>query len=185
VITEVKLEFTPAYDVEVLNDFPGTSGSRVLYIPPGSPKGGRDGLPVRIKPTGDAPWIGIFAFGTQSGVGYRQIVSCPNPDEICVIAAGAAYVVNVREPTICNEVSLRSVSDVRQVIDRRILLFADSVSLLAWGDNGLAWKSTRLAHDGVRIDEVRHEIVSGRGWDPSIPGEVHYRVNLADGLVIN
>ena len=181
---QVELAFAPAYDVEVLYDFPGTGDARVLYIPPASGRGGRDGIPVRITPRGESPWIGIFAFGTPSGVGCRKIVSCPRSEEVCVVAAGAAYVVNVRDPSDCRTLTPLSVSDVRPVINHRVLLLADSTGLLAWGDQGLAWQCKRLAPDRIVIDNVDQDTVSGRGWDPSIPGHVHYRVRLVDGAVI-
>lgn len=184
-LAEAKFGFPAAYDVQLLDEFPATGEGRVLYVPPPGTRGGRDGMPVRITPDNGAPWIGIFAFATTDGSGYRQIASCPHPDQLCVVAGGAAYVVNVRETSTWWEVTPLYVGDVRQVVDRRILLFADSVSLLAWGENGLLWKTTPLAMDRVAIDEVGRDFVSGRGWDASIPGYIQYRVRLDDGLVVD
>src|SRR5690606_29175711 len=98
------------------------SRNRRLFYPEGSEKGGHDGLNLHVAPYESEEWIGTFAFG---GFGPRSITgvyTTPNPAELCVIAEGQAYRVDVRYPQTCDCLSIVPVLAVRSSAKHRLLI---------------------------------------------------------------
>src|SRR5258705_13453288 len=96
--------FAPAFSFETDPEFPGSGewDCPVFYF-------GRDGaitqafesrwgtpLVVRVEPPTNQAWVGMFASGGLGGV--RDTTPCPSPTNLCLIADGLAYVVDVEHP---------------------------------------------------------------------------------------
>ncbi|HMD38163.1 MAG TPA: hypothetical protein VKH15_02715, partial [Candidatus Acidoferrum sp.] len=105
---EIDLSLAHSYEIEKIGDFPGTGKFRdqVIHFP--RPKDGREGsgLWLKVKAANGKSWVGVFALGYSSSTGFSRVVSLPDPDRVCVIANGAAYIVKVNEPEIWDQVPL-------------------------------------------------------------------------------
>ena len=56
--------FPHHYACEVLQNLPGHDPPSHQYFSPGGTSGGRDGVLVRVEPSGGSSWLGTFAFGS-------------------------------------------------------------------------------------------------------------------------
>jgi hypothetical protein len=64
---------------------------------------------------------------------------------------------------------------------RGLLVFADFVTLRAFGRHSQAWQTGRLSWDGLRIVNVADDEIHGFGWDLRRDKEVEFVVDLATG----
>ena len=175
------LAFPHDYDVELLDDLPG--GSQVeeqLYFPSNRASEGKDGIAVRVKPSKGAQWIGIFSFGTPSAQGLKGVFSCPDSKSLLVVSAGRGYFVRSDKPGLWLNAPCFPITDVRPVVDRGLLIFADRTTVAAWDKRGLLWRTPRIAWDEVKITEIDGEFLHGKASDPTV-GPVDFQVNLKTG----
>lgn len=181
--TDVNLTFPHDYEVEFPTELPsGQGGARSFYFPGGRQNGGHDGVLVKVAPSGnDTPWFGTFSFGEPQGVKINSVFSCPERDKLCVVAAGRGYIVSANSPAKTYEIPALPITDVRVVLEKGLLLFADFTKIVAIGKGGLAWKSGRLSWDGVQISGINSSYVWGKGWDASRSGPIEFNLDLKNG----
>jgi len=109
------------------------------------------------------------------------VVSCPDPQEMCAVAGGYAYVIDTLQPEHCTHISLKPVVEVKVLAAQDLLLFVGFHSMLAWGRNGLAWESVRLSWEGVKITGIDGDVLHGTGWNLMTDREVSFSVDLLTG----
>jgi hypothetical protein len=178
----VELTFPHDYEVELAEELPPRPGRvKQFYFPGGSERGGRDGILLEVIPTGAARWIGIFArrkicSGDRSGV-----FSCPDRRTLCVVSDSRGYIVHADDPGVWQEVPCEPVDDVVCSPEAGLILFADFTHLVAYGPDGMAWKTKRLSWDGLKITEVTRERIRGVAWDPFVDQEVDFLVDTRTG----
>ena len=179
----VNAAFSGSYTVEVLEELPPAKDSRRFYFPGPSSAGGRDGVLVKVNPrqAGAEPWIGVFAFGLVSPKGVTGVFTCPNPEQLCVVARGAGYVVTATNPAQRELLEAEPVLGVYPVASSRVLVFADYLRLVAYGQEGRAWSTARLSWDGLQVDEVNGGWLLGRGWSSPESRHVDFVVDLRTG----
>lgn len=174
--------FEQNYETEVLQDLPSTSeGARRYYYPGAKAEGGRDGVIVRVAPHDGEPWVGVFAFGYTSSKVISGVFSFPDPETICVVSAGAGYVVEVRAPRLWEQVNLFPLLNVRFEPERRVALFSDFTRLTAYGPEGKLWETVDLSWDGLSIERVAADGIWGTAWDSPKSKEVDFYVDLKTG----
>jgi hypothetical protein len=181
---EIRLEFDHDYEVELLRETVPQVGIRTWFYPGASTKGGRDGVLLRITPTEGTPWIGCFARGNFGGSAVSQVMSCPNPRELCVLSLGAGYFVNVQDPSNWKNVRAIPVCNALAVLDRHLLVFSDFTKLVAYGSNGPAWETGGISADGIRILGIRNACLDLISWDAAKQTEFEVSVSLGNGLVL-
>jgi hypothetical protein len=135
------------------------------YYPGASLKGGRDGVLIRITPEGRQAWLGTFANGQLTRKGTTGVFTTPNPDRVCVVAAGEGYLVSANRPTVWDEVSITPVIDVRPIRAHSIIVIANFTELVAYGRAGIKWRTRRLTWDSLQITEVTDASIKGEFWD--------------------
>ena len=141
----------------------------------------RGALEIMVRPSAAAPFLATCALGFADPAAPSGLWSCPSPDDLCAVSGGYAYLVNTAAPQQFTHLPLRPVLEVRPLPAHRLLLFAASYSLLAWGPHGLAWQTARLSSEGLRISEIRGDTLHGFGWDLISDREVPFTVNLRSG----
>jgi hypothetical protein len=153
--------FAAAYEVEPEPEFPGDGewGCPVYgYAADGvvsSDFESRWGAPTVLRVTTQSGTESVLMFAAGGLGGESGIFACPAPEDLCVVAAGQAYLVDTRMPE-GDAVVLRS--DTQEVVPlphEGLLLLSGFQNIVAVGINGVVWRSPRLAHDGLHVDYAR------------------------------
>jgi len=166
---DIKLDFPHAYEVGEPPDIPGTGTFDIplLYFPRPKTRPEHDGLWLKIQPANRNAWVGVFAFGYTSPPAISRVVSTFDPERLCVVSNGAAYIVKANEPDTWEQVQMTPVLDVRYIPDHQLLLFADFTGLIAFNSQGIAWRTPRLCRDDLKIASLSSETIEGTGYDPT------------------
>jgi hypothetical protein len=107
--------------------------------------------------------------------------ACPNPDELCAIAGGYAYIIDTADPARSTHVALKPVVEVRALPTHSLLLFVGFHTILAWGADGEPWHTPRLSWEGLRITRIDGDTLHGTGWDLFTDKEVPFTIDLRTG----
>jgi hypothetical protein len=182
---ELDLALPHSYEVEELAELPGTGKFAVplIFFPSPKNRPEHDGLWLKVKPANGRGWIGVFAFGYSSPPAFSRVLSSLDPNRVCVISNGAAYIVKADEPEVWEQIPVTPVLDVRPILEQGLLVFSDFIQLAAYGSSGLAWQSPRVCWDGLKIVSTTRETIEGTGYDPtnSLTRESRFVVDLKTG----
>jgi hypothetical protein len=142
----------------------------------------RGALQLLVRPAAGGTFLATCALGFTDPTMPTGIFACPNPQQMCAVAGGYAYVVDTAQPEHCTHISLKPVVEIRPLITRGLLLFVGFHSIVAWGREGLAWESARLSWEGVRITDIEGDVLHGVGWNLLTDREVSFSLDLLTGL---
>jgi hypothetical protein len=152
--------FRVEYSVEIDPEFPGTGdwGSPVVgfdrsgrVMPEFDSRWGTPAV-IRIEPYSGLPWVAMFAAG---GLGsLRGVFATPASQRLAVVVDGLAYSVDVEEPGAPAEVVHDQVQQVIPCDEPPLLLLVRPIDIVALGPTGLAWSTTRLCVDDLRVVQV-------------------------------
>jgi hypothetical protein len=174
--------FARNWSAEVLQRRPMILPRRHFVYPAQVEEVERGALEALVRPGGDGdPFLATCALGFASSKTPTGVWTCPNPDEMCAVAGGYAYILDTRAPERWTQVEYRPVMEIRAIAEAGLLVFVGFHSVLAWGGGGLAWRSGRLSWEGVRLGEVRAGLLQGWGWDLRTDAEVEFAVELETG----
>ncbi len=141
----------------------------------------RGALEVLIQPgrasQNSQPFLATCALGFRDPAAPTGLWSCPNPDWVCAVSGGYAYLIEVVDPEHFTMLRYRPVLDIYCYLSdkdctsvdkdctlsagdcdsadadcassRGLLLFVGHHSILAWGRDGEAWESERLSWEGI------------------------------------
>jgi len=147
----------------------------------------RGALLLDVRPNGGKGFLGICALGFESSATndgpLSGVWACPNPLELCAVAGGYAYILNVWNPKQCTHLEMRPVVEVLATPDPQLLLFVGFHTICAWGADGLAWTTPRLTWEGLRITGLTNQTLTGMAWDMPSDVEVPFVVDLRSGEV--
>jgi hypothetical protein len=182
---EILLHFEHRYEVEQVWETSGALGAtRKLFFPGGSEVSGRDGPLLKVVPFAGDAWIGAFASG-HSSQSLNRVMSCPNPDEMCVIASGIGYIVQVDDPANCKRVRPDPVCDARAIVDCGLLILSDFTSVVAYGPDGFKWESLRVSSDGIEMVDVAEGRLSLVAWSAPEQAKIRVTLSLDDGSILD
>jgi hypothetical protein len=173
------LSFPHRFECEVVDELPGGRAHRLYF--PGDQPAGQDGVVIRVRPETTEAWIGMFAFGKFAKAGVTRVLSMPDPERFCVVARGAGYVVTVANPAAWEAVRAIPIIDVRAIPGAGLVVFANDTDLLAYGEEGVRWRTKRLAWDGLKILAVGDRTLVGEYWDIREEAMQRFEVDLATG----
>src|SRR5215470_16899219 len=91
-----RLDFTfpRNYEARILEAAPPVHPLEKLYhYPVELEEGDRSGTYLRVVPRSAPAWSGFFALGFESDQVVSALCACPDPDSLCVVCGGYAYVV--------------------------------------------------------------------------------------------
>ncbi len=142
---------------------------------------GRGALQLMVRPASGASFLATCALGFKDASMPTGIYGCPNPQEMCAVAGGYAYVIDTTQPERCTLLGVKPVVEIRPAIAQALLLFAGFHTIAAWGLSGVAWETARLSWEGVRITDIEHDILHGTGWNLLTDREVAFSVDLLTG----
>jgi len=169
---EVRLQgsYSQAYSAEKLHQFPAQLE-----------EGDRTGLYVRVAPKSGAGWVGFFALGFDSEQVVSAIYSSPDPDWLCVLSGGYAYMVDTTDPQCWTRIEQRPVVEVRPLPELNLLFFVGFTSMSGWSGPDQSWVTERLSWEGLSITEIKGGTLYGTGWDAMADKEAPFEVDLLTG----
>lgn len=138
--------FARSYEADVLDaipsdatvhDFPKAKSERALL--------------VRFTLPDGASWLGGFAAGSLAARACSGVFASPSPTCACVVSCGRVYAVDVAHPERTTVVLPELVTQALPDVPAGLLLFADPWEIHAYGIEGLAWSSGRIAIDGLTM----------------------------------
>ena len=178
-------DFRSDWNVEVLKTPPLIAPAR-QFVYPQQIAGEEDALArgalqLIVRPASGGMFLATCALGFTAPVMPTGIFACPNPQEMCAVAGGYAYVIDTRRPEHCTHIALKPVVEIHPLAAQQLLIFVGFHSIVAWGTNGMAWESARLSWEGVRITSVDGDVLHGTGWNMMTDQEAAFSLDLLTG----
>lgn len=141
----------------------------------------RGALQLMVRPASGGAFLATCALGFTDPSMPTGVFACPNPDELCAVAGGYAYIVDTTRPERSTHIALKPVVEVRSLAEQNLLLFTGFHNIVAWGEGGLAWQTARLSWEGLRITAIEGNALLGFGWNLMTDKEVAFAVDLLTG----
>jgi hypothetical protein len=179
----VDLSFPHRWQAEVLAARPVILPARHFTYPRNAEEVERGALEVMVR-----PGQGALAFLATCALGFRDpavptgLWSAPNPDELCAVSGGYAYLIDTTAPERFTMIPYRPVLEVRPVVDAGLLLFVGHRTILAWGASGQAWESERLSDEGVTISAIEGGVLRGVAWEMRTDKETPFTLDVRSGV---
>jgi hypothetical protein len=182
----VDLSFPHRWQAKILPARPIILPTRHFVYPRQAEEVERGALEVLVRPDAPdvQPFLATCALGFRDPAVPTGLWSAPNPDEICAVSGGYAYLIDTTAPERFTMIAYRPVLEVRPLPAQGLLLFVGHHAILAWGGSGLAWQSEKLSDEGVTISDVESGVLRGQGWDLMTDKETPFALDLRTGLRI-
>jgi hypothetical protein len=178
----VNLSFPHHWQAEILHARLLILPNRRFFYPLQAEEIERGALEVLIRPGDDTqPFLATCALGFRDPSVPTGLWSMPNPDEICAISGGYAYIVDTTAPDRFTMIPYRPVLKVIPVPEVNLLLFVGHLAILAWGANSQAWQSGKLSDEGVTIARIEKGHLHGLGWNMIRDKETSFAIDLRTG----
>jgi hypothetical protein len=194
--------FPHTWQAEILQSRPLILPTRHFVYPHEAEEIERGALEILIRPnTPGAPGLDSETGESKStsspqpqeflatcALGFRDpavptgLWSTPNPEEICTVSGGYAYIINTTAPERFTMISYRPVLQLIPVPAENLLLFVGHHSILAWGADGHAWQSEKLSDEGLTLEDIDGPILHGLGWHLMSDKETPFALDLKTGL---
>jgi hypothetical protein len=141
----------------------------------------RGALQLLVRPATEGQFLATCALGFTDPSMPTGIHPCPNPDHLCAVAGGYAYMIDTAHPETSTHIALRPVVEVRSLPGHNLILFTGFHTILAWGADGEAWQTQRLSWEGIHITAIEGDTLHGTGWNLPTDQEVPFTVDLRSG----
>jgi hypothetical protein len=181
---KLDLRFAHTWQAEALVARPLILPLRHFVYPRDAEEVERGALEVLIRPQGEnaQPFLATCALGFRDPAAPTGLWSTPEPEKICAVAGGYAYLIDTTAPERFTMIPYRPVLEVRAVVEANRLLFVGHRSILAWGRDGQAWESEKLSDEGVTITAIEKGVLRGMGWSMRTDKESEFAVDLRTGI---
>jgi hypothetical protein len=184
-LDETTSSFPRSWTVEVLQSPPLITPARHYTYPrkiAGEEEAlARGALLLLVQPAEGASFLATCACGFTDPTMPTGVFSCPDPDNLCAVSGGYAYIIDTLHPERSTHIALKPVVHVFPVPQHKLLLFAGFHTILAWGPQGEAWHTEKLSWEGVRITGVEGSTLHGAGWNLLTDQERPFTVDLLTG----
>jgi len=137
------------------------------------------------------PFLATCALGFRDPAAPSGLWSMPNPDWLCAVSGGYAYLIDTTHPERFVHLRYRPVLQLESYLpvnqngekdpSSGLLLFIGHHTILAWGRDGEAWESDRLSWEGVTVESIEGSQLKGHGWDLITDRETPFTLDLATG----
>lgn len=175
----------PSWRAQVLKEAPMISPARQFTYPL-QIAGEEDALArgafhILVHPPAGGTFLATCALGFTSATVPTGLFATPNPNDLCAVAGGYAYIADTRTPETCDLLAMKPITSVLVAAEANLLLFAGFHKILAWGRDGLAWETDRLSWEGIQLDDVEPNTLHGTGWNMPSDKEIPFTVDLRTG----
>lgn len=145
----VELAFPAGYDVRLLEELQGGGGPEHVFARDGRVVDG--GVLIEVGGAGGA-WSGLVANAPESVSGaHSGVYSTPASSTLCVVARGDAYFIEADAPERWWMLEDSPVVAVRCAVAEKLLVLATPWRVVAVGEAGVAWRTSRIAIDGIAL----------------------------------
>ena len=141
----------------------------------------RGALELLVKPASGDTFLATCALGFADPSAPTGVWSCPDPEWLCAVSGGYAYLIHTLQPQQWSQIPYRPVLSVRALKEQQLLLFVGHHTILAWGRDGQAWQSERLSWEGIEITDIVGDTLCGLGWDLMTDKDVPFAIDLKSG----
>lgn len=193
----VDLSFPHSWQARALGARPLILPARHFIYPRAADEVERGALEVLITPSAkpaadtspkDPPspqeFLATCALGFRDPAVPTGIWSTPQPEEICAVAGGYAYLIHTLAPDQFTMIPYRPVMQVLALPANGLLLFVGHRTILAWGSTGQAWETKKLSDEGVTVTGTADGVLHGTGWEMMTDKETPFTLDLKTGRVI-
>ncbi len=177
----VNLSFPRRWQAEILPARPPILPQRHFVYPAQADEVERGALELMIRPHEGLPFLATCALGFRDPAVPTGIWSTPEPEKICAVSGGYAYLIDTTAPQRFTMLAYRPVLEIRPATPESLLLFVGHRSILAWGANGHAWESGKLSDEGLTLGEIENGILHGVGWEMISDRETAFHLDLRTG----
>jgi len=181
------LGFPRHWEAEILSARPAILPARHFVYPLEVDEVDRGALEVMVRPHASkgGPFLATCALGFLDPAVPMGIWSAPNPDEICAVSGGYAYLIDTTAPERFAMLPYRPVLQVHAAKDAGLLLFVSNRAILAWGSDGSAWQSPKLSDEGVTVSDIESNSLHGLGWNMMTDKETPFTLDLRTGVLLS
>jgi hypothetical protein len=188
----IDLTFPHGWKAQILAARPAILPARHFVYPRDAEEVERGALEVLVRPSADSesesknspgaqPFLATCALGFRDPAVPTGLWSAPNPDEICAVSGGYAYLISTTQPERFTMISYRPVLAIILAPAANLLLFFGNRTILAWGADGQAWESEKLSDEGITIAAVEDNLLRGLGWELISDKETQFTLDLRTG----
>jgi hypothetical protein len=175
-------DFVPSWSATILQNAPMIAPARQFTYPlpvPGEEDAmARGAMFLDVKPRSGGGFLALCALGFSTGSVAHGVHAMPEPDELCAIAGGYAYLIDTVNPEHVQQVPLRPVVRVLPVPACDVTVFAGFHNLFIRGRGDTQWTTPRLSWEGITLSHVDGETLYGTGWDVATDEEILFTLNL-------
>ena len=180
----IDISFPRHWRAEVLAARPLILPPRHFTYPREAEEIERGALEVMVYPQDAQPFLATCALGFRDPMVPTGLWSTPQPETVCAVSGGYAYLIDASAPERFTMLPCRPVLEIRPAVAEGLLLFIGHRSILAWGRNGMAWESDRLSDEGVTVTAMESGVLRLTGWNMIADRETPLALNLRDGKLI-
>ncbi len=187
--------FPHNWTAEILPRRPMILPGRQFVYPAIAEEVERGALEVLVQPQRGERFLATCALGFRDAATPSGIWALPNPDWLCAVSGGYAYLIDVNHPEQFTFLRYRPVlnvmhhsanfSGLQQKNHQGLLLFVGQHSILAWGQDGEAWESDRLSWEGVTVSRIEGNVLYGKGWDLLTDKDMPFTLDLETGRKVD
>ncbi len=177
----IDTQFRGNYQVEAATELP-SSGAGVRHFH--AVKSWQSQLyeaALKFSYTGQPTWWGVFSARSKNEKGLSLACTAPHPDFCVVSCLGTGYVVNVAQPEEWHLLEVEPVLQVEAVVELQLLIANDFTRIVAYGPDGLKWRTGSLCSDQLKIVGVNGRFIECTGWDAATNDEIVLSVDTLSG----
>lgn len=113
-------------------------------------------LIIEVEQLGDgSKWVGQF----PGHDGITTALATPDPNRLCVISGGQAWIVDVRQPSNGAHPVHSNVVSVENAVESALLLLVGRTDIVAIGSEGVEWESGRIASDDLAVVSISNGLI--------------------------
>lgn len=180
---QVDCSFAQSWQAEVLAARPLILPPRHFVYPAEAEEVERGALEVLVRPANAELFLATCALGFRDPAAPTGLWTAPNPDELCAVSGGYAYILDTKRPERFTMIAYRPVLQVLPVTALGLLLFVGHHGILAWGAQGEAWRTAKLSDEGVTVTGIEGDVLRGLGWQMMTDKETPFALDLRTGSV--
>lgn len=125
--------------------------------------------------------IGVTQGPPSTGSALTGLYATPSPTVLCIVARGDGYLLDIGNPDRLDQLPDSPLIGVVAAPEHQVLVLATPWHLVGLARHGIAWRSPRIAIDGIERLELHGPVVSGVA-DPDEERGKRFTIDVRTGL---